>query len=117
MAAGPGQRPPGPRSLDRDGKTGPPVWGRGWSPPGTFFLAAVRLAGAVLAVPVMEELFWRSFMMRYLIDSRFTVVALGAFTWSTVKTKPLHRFPPGDQLKVGSLCPGHRQLVILVAPS
>ena len=53
----------------------------GWSPPGTFFLAAVRLVGAALVVPVMEELFWRSFMMRYLIDSRFTAVALGAFTW------------------------------------
>lgn len=53
----------------------------GWPPPGTFFLAAVRLAGAALVVPVMEELFWRSFMMRYLIDSRFTTIALGAFTW------------------------------------
>ncbi len=53
----------------------------GWPPPGTFFLAAVRLAGAALVVPVMEELFWRSFMMRYLIDSRFTAVSLGAFTW------------------------------------
>jgi CAAX prenyl protease-like protein len=53
----------------------------GWSAPGTFFLAAVRLAGAALVVPVMEELFWRSFMMRYLIDSRFTAIALGAFTW------------------------------------
>ena len=53
----------------------------GWSPPGTFLLAAVRLSGAVLVVPVMEELFWRSFMMRYLIDRDFSAVALGAFTW------------------------------------
>lgn len=53
----------------------------GWSPPGTFFLAVVRLAGAALIVPVMEELFWRSFMMRYLIDSRFTTITLGTFTW------------------------------------
>jgi len=53
----------------------------GWSSTGTFFLIAVRLAGAVLVVPVMEELFWRSFMMRYLIDRDFSAVALGAFTW------------------------------------
>jgi CAAX prenyl protease-like protein len=29
-------------------------------------LAAVRLAGAALVVPLMEELFWRSFLMRWL---------------------------------------------------
>lgn len=29
-------------------------------------LAAVRLAGAALVVPVMEELFWRSFLMRWI---------------------------------------------------
>jgi CAAX prenyl protease-like protein len=43
-------------------------------------LTGVRLAGAVLVVPVMEELFWRSFAMRYLISSRFTEVPLGRFT-------------------------------------
>jgi CAAX prenyl protease-like protein len=53
----------------------------GWSFSGTFLLAAVRLAGAALVVPVMEELFWRSFMMRYLIDRDFDTIALGTFTW------------------------------------
>lgn len=43
-------------------------------------LAAVRLFGAVLVVPVMEELFWRSFLLRYLISSRFEQVPLGTFT-------------------------------------
>jgi uncharacterized protein len=34
-------------------------------------LAAVRLAGAALVVPVMEELFWRSLVMRWLDRSDF----------------------------------------------
>jgi len=44
-------------------------------------LIAVRLIGASLVVPIMEELFWRSFLMRYLIDVDFRSVAIGTFTW------------------------------------
>jgi CAAX protease family protein len=44
-------------------------------------LIAVRLIGASVVVPIMEELFWRSFLMRYLIDDDFRAVAMGAFTW------------------------------------
>lgn len=40
-----------------------------------------RVAGAVLVVPIMEELFWRSFLIRYIIDRNFNTVPLGAFTW------------------------------------
>ena len=43
-------------------------------------LATVRLLGAGLLVPVMEELFWRSFLLRYLISPRFEAVPLGTFT-------------------------------------
>jgi len=43
-------------------------------------LVAVRLLGAVIVVPVMEELFWRSFLLRYLISTRFQTVPLGTFT-------------------------------------
>lgn len=39
-----------------------------------------RIAGAVLVVPLMEELFWRSFLIRYLIDNDFEKVAIGTFT-------------------------------------
>ncbi len=45
-------------------------------------LIATRLCGAVLVVPVMEELFWRSFLVRYLIDRDFLQVAIGRFTVS-----------------------------------
>ncbi len=41
----------------------------------------IRLLGAALVVPVMEELFWRSFLMRYLIDPDFRSLPLGAFSW------------------------------------
>ena len=43
-------------------------------------LATIRMVGAVLVVPVMEELFWRSFLLRYLISPRFETVPLGTFT-------------------------------------
>lgn len=44
-------------------------------------LIAIRLIGASLVVPVMEELFWRSFLMRYLINPDFRTVPVGTFTW------------------------------------
>jgi CAAX prenyl protease-like protein len=43
-------------------------------------LAAIRIFGAVVVVPVMEELFWRSFLMRYIVTPTFTTVRLGTFT-------------------------------------
>ncbi|MBI5137458.1 MAG: CAAX prenyl protease-related protein [Nitrospirae bacterium] len=43
-------------------------------------LIAIRLAGAALVVPVFEELFWRAFVMRYLVRPDFHNVPLGAFT-------------------------------------
>ena len=42
---------------------------------------AVRLAGTALVVPVFEEIFWRSFVLRYIINQDFTKVKIGAFTW------------------------------------
>jgi CAAX prenyl protease-like protein len=53
-------------------------------------LAAVRLFGAAVVVPIMEELFWRSFLIRYVITlfedkgpnvtPEFTAIPLGTFT-------------------------------------
>jgi len=53
----------------------------GWPAAAVPFLIAIRFAGAVLLVPLMEELFWRSFLLRYLINADFHKVALGTFTW------------------------------------
>ena len=38
-----------------------------------------RLAGIALVVPIMEELFWRGFLMRWLIQDDFTAVPLGTY--------------------------------------
>jgi CAAX prenyl protease-like protein len=46
-----------------------------------FFLTMTRFAGAVLVVPVMEELFWRSFIIRWIVDQDFVKVPIGRFTW------------------------------------
>jgi len=43
-------------------------------------LAGIRIFGASVVVPIMEELFWRSFLIRYLISSKFESIALGTFT-------------------------------------
>lgn len=40
-----------------------------------------RLLGTVCVVPVMEELFWRSFALRFLIDSKFKNIPIGTFSW------------------------------------
>lgn len=42
-----------------------------------------RIAGAALIVPIMEEIFWRSFLLRYIIKSEFWTVLIGQFTWGS----------------------------------
>ncbi len=42
-----------------------------------------RIAGAVLVVPLMEELFWRSFLIRYVVNPKFESVGVGTFTWGS----------------------------------
>lgn len=39
-----------------------------------WLLVAIRIAGAALVVPVMEELFWRSFLMRWIVAADFESV-------------------------------------------
>jgi len=41
----------------------------------------IRIIGAVIVVPLMEELFWRAFLIRWLINENFKSVPVGAFTW------------------------------------
>jgi CAAX prenyl protease-like protein len=45
---------------------------------------AMRLFGSTVVVPVMEELFWRSFLLRYLVNPDFRQVPLGTFTASAL---------------------------------
>lgn len=48
--------------------------GLGWG------LAVVRIFGISIVVPLMEELFWRSFLIRWIVNPNFEKVALGTFT-------------------------------------
>jgi CAAX prenyl protease-like protein len=41
---------------------------------------ALRMIRAVVIVPIVEELFWRAWLMRWLIDSDFQKVPLGKYT-------------------------------------
>jgi uncharacterized protein len=45
------------------------------------FLVA-RFYGLVLVVPVMEELFWRSFLLRYATTADFASLTVGQFSWT-----------------------------------
>ena len=42
-----------------------------------------RVVGAVIVVPVMEELFWRAFLIRWLVNEDFKSVPVGTFTWAS----------------------------------
>jgi membrane protease YdiL (CAAX protease family) len=40
-----------------------------------------RILGAAAVVPVMEEIFWRGFLMRYLVREDFEKIPLGTYTF------------------------------------
>ena len=42
---------------------------------------ALRFARLVIVVPLLEEIFWRGFLLRYLIKEDFTKVPFGTFSW------------------------------------
>lgn len=42
---------------------------------------AFRFLRLVIIVPLVEEIFWRGFLLRYLINEKFDQVAFGTFSW------------------------------------
>ncbi|MEP7071620.1 MAG: CAAX prenyl protease-related protein [Verrucomicrobiota bacterium] len=52
--------------------------GRSWLFWGSIGVRFLRL---VVVVPILEEIFWRAFLLRYLIDENFERVSFGTFTW------------------------------------
>ncbi|MEO6435198.1 MAG: CAAX prenyl protease-related protein [Tepidisphaeraceae bacterium] len=55
------------------------------SPATAWSFIAVRMIGAVLVVPVMEELFWRDFLWREIIaPNDFKLAKVGEFEWPAV---------------------------------
>jgi CAAX prenyl protease-like protein len=78
----------------------------GWNPVGmdgerNAALIAARLAGAVIVVPVMEELFWRSLVMRWIRNHDFLSViprqvgAMGFFVSSALFAVEHHQWLAG----------------------
>jgi len=58
----------------------PGYFGGGWA----FALnVTVRFIRLVIVVPLLEEIFWRGFLLRYLIREPFESVPLGTFSWSS----------------------------------
>lgn len=63
------------------------IGGKPWDPkhqfgaasPLAWFFIIVRIAGSTLVVPPLEEVFYRSFLYRYLVNPDFLLVPLGAF--------------------------------------
>jgi hypothetical protein len=43
----------------------------------------LRLVRLIVIVPLLEEIFWRGFLLRYLIDHDFARVPMGAFSWAS----------------------------------
>ncbi len=41
----------------------------------------LRFLRLVIIVPLVEEIFWRGFLLRYLIDEKFSAVPFGKFSW------------------------------------
>lgn len=66
----------------------------------------VRVGGAATAVPIVEELFWRAFVLRLLISwNRFEKVPLAKFTlFSFVISSLLSAIQHQPQWEVGILC-------------
>jgi CAAX prenyl protease-like protein len=65
----------------------------------------VRIGGAATVVPIIEELFWRGFVLRLLVNwHRFDDVPLGTFTWSSFVLCSLLSALEHPQWEVGILC-------------
>ena len=71
----------------------------------TPLMLALRLGRASLLVPIIEELFWRGWLPRWLQDSRFARIPLGQYTsfafWTTAV---LFAAEHGPFWEVGLLC-------------
>ena len=49
--------------------------------PAYWLTVSLRFLRLVIVVPFIEEIFWRGFLLRYLIDERFSSVPFGVFSW------------------------------------
>ncbi len=52
-----------------------------FSRPQAFAWIGFRVVGTALIVPIVEEFFWRGFLIRWLVKPNFQSVKMGTFTW------------------------------------
>jgi CAAX prenyl protease-like protein len=57
-----------------------------------------------MVVPLMEELFWRAFLLRWLIDDDFKRVPAGTFAWAPFATTTILFGLEHHQWLAGLLC-------------
>lgn len=71
----------------------------------TPLMLALRTSRAALLVPIVEELFWRGWLPRWLQDTRFERIRLGQYTtFVFVSTALLFAAEHGPYWEVGLLC-------------
>ena len=64
-----------PRTIGFD----PEIFGKGSAAYGAILFG--RFLRLVIVAPLVEEIFWRGFLLRYLIRENFTDVPVGTFSW------------------------------------
>jgi hypothetical protein len=57
----------------------PEIMGKGSAP--YWITVLLRFIRLVVVVPLVEEIFWRGFLLRYPISEKFTRVPVGTFSW------------------------------------
>lgn len=68
-------------------------------------VAGLRVARAALLVPILEELFWRGWLPRWLVNNDWQKVPLGTYTtFAFVGTAVLFAMEHGPYWEVGLLC-------------
>jgi uncharacterized protein len=76
--------------------------GRGWA---LWLFLIVRIGGASIVVPIVEEIFWRGFLLRLLVDQwEWDKVPLGTFTVRSFVVCSLLSALEHPQWEVGILC-------------
>jgi CAAX prenyl protease-like protein len=65
---------------------------------------AFRVVGAVVVVPLMEELFWRAFLIRWLVNEDWKSVPVGTYTHKSFAITTLLFAVEHEQWLAGLLC-------------
>jgi hypothetical protein len=72
---------------------------------GLWLFLIIRIGGASIVVPIVEEIFWRGFVLRFLVDSwHFERVPLGTYTFRSFIICSLLSAAEHPMWEVGILC-------------